>query len=141
MPVIDLNHDNHAQVHALLTDDTWCVACLCAAWCNTCADFRSAFNALASRHSDKLMLWIDIENEAEVAGDFDIDNFPTLLIQRGSRVSFLGAIEPNATIAHRLIVAQTSGGKNSETKPFLEARQPLATTYDLRSQLAEVLSR
>jgi hypothetical protein len=37
---------------------------------------------LAARHPDKTFVWIDIEDQADVVGDLDVDNFPTLLMQR-----------------------------------------------------------
>jgi len=139
MPFINLHHANRAQVHALLADSTWCVACLCAAWCNTCGSFRSSFEALAARHPDKVMLWVDIEDEAEVVGDFDIENFPTLLIQRGTQVAFLGTIEPNAAVAHRLVEAQTRAWHGIDSDGADHRNGP-ASNLDLRTKLAALLS-
>ena len=100
--------DNRARIAAALTDDRWIVACLCAAWCGTCASYRRAFDELAARHPDKHFVWIDIEDQAEVVGELDVDNFPTLLIQRHEVVAFFGTVLPDVALAERLLQAQVS---------------------------------
>ena len=107
MTVITLEPTNRDAIQARLTADTWAVACLCAAWCDVCQEFRERFAEIAAKHPDKLMLWIDVEDEADIVGDFEVENFPTLLIQRGNRVAFYGPIEPDAGSTDRLIKAQT----------------------------------
>jgi thioredoxin 1 len=107
MSSITLESHNRAQVTDWLESGAWVVACLCAAWCDTCQQYRSSFDALASRHPDKRFVWIDIEDQADVVGDLDVENFPTLLIQRGDTVAFFGTVLPDQTLADRLIVAQT----------------------------------
>lgn len=101
-----LHSDNRAEVSAALAQDRWIVACLCAAWCGTCASYRATFEELAARHPDKYFLWVDIEDHADVVGDLDVENFPTLLIQRHEYVSFFGAMLPDPLVAHRLLLAQ-----------------------------------
>lgn len=63
---------------------------------------------MAARHPDKHFLWIDIEDQADVVSDFDVENFPTLLIQRGDVVAFFGSVMPEPKQADRLLLAQTS---------------------------------
>lgn len=82
------------------------MACLCAAWCGTCGSYRAAFDQLAARHPDLRFVWIDIEDQADVVGDLDVDNFPTLLIQRQDVVAFFGTVLPDPALAERLIAAQ-----------------------------------
>jgi thiol-disulfide isomerase/thioredoxin len=106
MHSLTLELDNREQIAAALSGERWVVACLCAAWCGTCGSYRAAFDALASRHSDKVFVWIDIEDQADVVGDLDVENFPTLLIQRGDTVAFYGTMLPDAAVADRLIQAQ-----------------------------------
>ncbi|MYM38077.1 thioredoxin family protein [Duganella qianjiadongensis] len=107
MPVLTLNADNRKELAAAIADERWVVACLCAAWCGTCGSYRATFEELASRHPDKLFVWIDIEDHADVVGDLDVENFPTLLIQHENLVAFFGTTLPDAGVAHRLITAQT----------------------------------
>ncbi len=101
-----LHADNRAEVAAALAQDHLVVACLCAAWCGTCASYRAVFEELASRHPDKYFLWVDIEDHADLVGDLDVENFPTLLIQRHEHVAFFGTMLPDPNVAHRLIESQ-----------------------------------
>ena len=101
-----LSAHNHAPLRAALTDTTWCVACLCAAWCDVCGKFRDSFTALAVQFPEMRFVWIDIEDEADLVGDIDVENFPTLLIQHGSRVAFFGTVEPDDKAIARLLHAK-----------------------------------
>jgi thioredoxin-like negative regulator of GroEL len=106
MHSLTLDTSNRDQLSASFGDDRWIVACLCAAWCGTCGGYRTAFEALAARHPDKTFVWIDIEDQADVVGDLDVDNFPTLLLQKGDTVAFFGPMLPDAALAERLVQAQ-----------------------------------
>jgi len=113
MHSLTLNSDNRAEIAAALAGDRWIVACLCAAWCGTCEAYRATFDELASRHPDKFFVWIDIEDHADIVGDLDVENFPTLLIQHHELVAFFGTMLPDAGVAHRLVLAQ-SGQSDAE---------------------------
>ncbi len=102
-----LDARNRTTTSEALAGGHWIVACLCAAWCGTCGSYRAAFEELAGRHPDKHFVWIDIEDQADVVGDLDVDNFPTLLIQRDDVVAFFGTVLPDAALAERLLQAQT----------------------------------
>ena len=106
MHSLTLNPENRAAVAAAVAGDRWIVACLCAAWCGTCGGYRAVFDALAARHPDKAFIWIDIEDQADVVGDLDVENFPTLLIQRHDLVAFFGTMLPDPALADRLVHAQ-----------------------------------
>jgi thiol-disulfide isomerase/thioredoxin len=108
MQSLHLDSDNRAQLAAALDGDGWVVACLCAAWCGTCSSYRAAFDGLAARHPDKTFVWIDIEDQADVVGDLDVDNFPTLLMQRRDTVAFYGTTLPDPKVADRLVQAKTA---------------------------------
>jgi thioredoxin 1 len=110
MHSLTLELDNREQVAAALQGDGWVVACLCAAWCGTCGSYRTAFEALAARHPDKTFVWIDIEDQADVVGDLDVENFPTLLVQRADTVAFYGTVLPDAAVAERMVQAQVAHG-------------------------------
>jgi thioredoxin-like negative regulator of GroEL len=107
MHSLTLNSDNREEIAAALAGDRWIVACLCAAWCGTCESYRATFDEVASRHPDKFFVWIDIEDHADVVGDLDVENFPTLLIQHHELVAFFGTMLPDAGLAHRLVQAQS----------------------------------
>lgn len=107
MHSLTLNSANRQQIAAALGGDRWIVACLCAAWCGTCESYRATFEDLAARHPDKFFVWIDIEDHADVVGDLDVENFPTLLIQHHELVTFFGTMLPDGGLAHRLVQSQT----------------------------------
>jgi thioredoxin-like negative regulator of GroEL len=106
MHSLTLEPDNRDQLAAALDGEGWVVACLCAAWCGTCSSYRAAFDGLAARHPDKTFVWIDIEDQADVVGDLDVENFPTLLLQRRGMVAFFGTMLPDANVADRLVQSQ-----------------------------------
>ena len=85
------------------------VACLCAQWCRTCESYRETLAAvrdvLVPTHPDQPLrfVWVDIEDESELVGDLDIEDFPTLLVARADRVLFFGPILPHAQTLDRLV--------------------------------------
>ena len=81
----------------------WWVVCLCAQWCGTCRDYRAVFDQLARAHPAVRFVWIDIEDDAEVAGDLDVETFPTLLLADGQVARFLGPLLPQAAVLSRLL--------------------------------------
>ena len=103
-----LDSENRGTIAQALAGPDWIVACLCAGWCGTCGSYRAVFEEMAARHPDKHFVWIDIEDQADVVGDLDVDNFPTLLIQRHDVVAFFGTMLPDPALAERLLQAQTA---------------------------------
>jgi len=81
----------------------WFVVCLCAGWCGVCKEYAAGFRALAARHPDVAFHWVDIEDEAEVMGDVDVETFPTLLIACGADVHHFGALPPQPDVLARLL--------------------------------------
>ncbi|HWJ95647.1 MAG TPA: thioredoxin family protein [Telluria sp.] len=106
MHSLTLEQHNRDEIAAAIGSERWVVACLCAAWCGTCGSYRTAFDNLAARHPDKVFVWIDIEDQSDVVGDLDVENFPTLLVQRGEQVAFFGTVLPDPNVADRLVQAQ-----------------------------------
>ena len=79
------------------------VACLCAAWCGTCRDYQAGFHALAERFPAARFLWIDVEDDADLVDDYEVENFPTLLIQRDDTVVFFGTMLPHLELLQRTL--------------------------------------
>ena len=104
------------QLKNQLNTKHWLVACLCAAWCDTCNIYRKAFEELATRHSDKCFAWVDIEDQAHLVEDIEIENFPTILIQYDDDVAFLGTMLPDASQLHRLITSIEESVRSSPIK-------------------------
>ena len=87
-----------------MSDQSLLVVCLCAEWCSTCREYRQAAFAECSKLFPACRFeWLDVEDDAELLGDMDIDNFPTLLVARNDQVEFFGAIMPNTEHLRRLL--------------------------------------
>jgi thioredoxin 1 len=138
MTSLTLTRDNRDTVLDTLTGSQLVVACLCAAWCGTCGSYRATFDQLAQKHRDKLFVWIDIEDQADAVGDLDVDNFPTLLIQRGDAVAFFGTVTPEANVADRLVAAQAE--LDDATLARLTAGSGERRTWQEECNLRELLT-
>ena len=79
------------------------VICLCAEWCGACREYRPGFLELAKQFPDAHFRWLDIEDESDAVGELDVENFPTLFIQRGERVMFYGTMLPHLTHLRRTL--------------------------------------
>jgi thioredoxin len=79
------------------------VACLCAAWCDTCVAYRPGFLAMAERFPRAEFRWVDIEDDAEALEDIDVDNFPTILVRCGGETLFHGVMLPHHEHLQRLL--------------------------------------
>ncbi|MEP7297560.1 MAG: thioredoxin family protein [Burkholderiales bacterium] len=80
------------------------VACLCAAWCRSCDDYRPTFDALTSEFAHEArFVWVDIEDDEDALGGVDVVDFPTLLISHGDAIDFYGPVLPHAQTARQLV--------------------------------------
>lgn len=88
-------------------DRTLWVVCLCAAWCRTCDDYAPVFDgvttALAAEWPAVRARWLDIEDEAELLGDCDVETFPTLAVFDERAVRFFGPLTPQPETLQRLL--------------------------------------
>jgi thioredoxin len=85
------------------------VACLCAAWCRLCDDYRAVLESLADELDRASVAvhwhWVDIEDEADLIGDVDVETFPTIIVADDAQVRFAGAVEPQRETLRRLLRA------------------------------------
>ena len=88
----------------------WHVHVLCAQWCGTCRDYRAFADAQAQRGEEN-WVWIDVETHADLLGDLDVENFPTLLVTEGLEPRFLGAVTPQPEVALRLVQSLREGSR------------------------------
>ncbi len=98
--------DNDALPAPAVADDPRSgrlVVVFCAAWCNTCDDFRKTFDDLAAARRGTRFVWLDIEDDADVVGDIDIDNFPTIAAFDADRLLHFGVSLPQCAIVARLL--------------------------------------
>lgn len=93
---------------------------LCAQWCGVCRDWRAAFDAVAAGRLQDRFAWIDIEDQADLVGDLDIETFPTLLVGTDDRVLFFGTVLPSPDLLARLL-AGLDGSGNVVPAPGAEA--------------------
>lgn len=86
------------------------VACLCAAWCGVCRDYRSRFEQvrvqIQADHANVQFLWIDIEDEADLLHPLDVEDFPTLLLAHGAEARFFGPLTPQVDTLVRMVQTQ-----------------------------------
>jgi thiol-disulfide isomerase/thioredoxin len=96
---------------AVMERREFAVTCLCAEWCDVCREYRPAFLALAERYPQARFAWLDIEDDADKVGDIEIENFPTLRVERGGVVVFHGVLLPKAEHLARVLEKLLSGEK------------------------------
>ena len=92
----------------VMTDSAVLVACLCAEWCGVCRDYRSVFEQVQARFPQARVMWVDIEDQADLVDPIDVDDFPTLLIAVGDEARFFGTITPQVETLERLIRDRTA---------------------------------
>ena len=96
------------------------VACLCAAWCRTCDEYRPAFDALAHEFErEARFVWVDIEDDEEALGGVDVVDFPTLLIAHGEAIAFYGPVLPHMQTARQLLQRALQGALSTVTDTAL----------------------
>ena len=104
---------------------TLLVACLCAQWCRTCDAYRDTLaatrDAMRRAHPEATLrfVWVDIEDESDLVGELDIEDFPTILIARDADVLFFGPVMPHAQTLDRLV-------RSALEHPAVLARETLA---------------
>ena len=110
------------------------IACLCAEWCGTCGEWRTSFDAVTARYPHAQVVWVDIEDDAELMGDVEVETFPTLLIadvteaaasgasEGAVQLRFFGPLAPHAGTFARLIESIDSpGGPVARVAPDVQA--------------------
>jgi len=86
------------------------IACFCAAWCRTCDDYAHVVTSLKDQYAPFAdVVWVDIEDHAEVLDEVDVENFPTLLVSDRHQVYFWGTLLPHASTVTQLIDRVLSG--------------------------------
>ena len=106
-----------------LTDRTGVVVvCLCAEWCGTCRGYQEELSRLAGRYSDFVFVWLDVEDDADIVGDLDIETFPTLMVMQGEDLLFGGILLPLIQHLDRLLatLADRSPMPRNEFTPIAE---------------------
>ncbi len=113
------------------TPTTLQVVCLCADWCGTCREYGQAYAELQQSHPQASFHWVDVEDEADLLGDLDVENFPTLLIGVAGQPVFFGVLLPHIQTLERLVQ------QAPDLRPLPESRD----TPTLRALLATLAER
>lgn len=98
------------------------VACLCAAWCRLCEGYTAVLHevvaALQAEGRPLHLHWIDIEDDADLVGDVDVETFPTLVVAsiEASQVTvrFAGPVTPQPAMLSRLLRAAVADAARGE---------------------------
>ena len=133
------NTEDLDRIKTELPDKPWLIACLCAAWCDTCQVYRNQFDALAAQHPDKCFAWIDIEDQADLVDALDIENFPTILIEFENSVVFFGTTLPDALQVDRLLTSFTASLDEDEGKKNISQRSALNQDIPLGWNLRKLI--
>ena len=98
-----------ADDSAMDTPEPLHVACLCAAWCRLCDGYRPVLEQveaeLRAAGATPRWHWIDIEDEADLVGELDVETFPTIVVCDARRVRFAGPVTPQPETLSRLLRA------------------------------------
>lgn len=113
------------------------IACLCAEWCGTCREYREGFEALAQRFPQARFVWLDVEDEADLVDDYDVENFPTLLIQRDEDVLFFGTMLPHHDLLARTV--ESFHAQSAEESRRYARSDPLRLSWQTERNLRRAL--
>ena len=110
------------------------VVSLCAAWCGTCTEFRVMFERLAASRPDAAFVWLDVDSDAQFAGEIDVEDFPTLAIYHHGDLRHFGVSLPNENLVARLIASLSKG--RQETRA---ANSPPSAAHVHAAQLPNLM--
>lgn len=124
---------SEATVFNPLRDALW-VVCLCAEWCGACRDYRPLFEQVARAHPALRFAWVDVEDHADLADDFDVETFPTILVAGAEGTRFLGPMLPHAQTLARMLTALPQGQPLAgQVRALLDALQEKPDSFSIRS--------
>jgi len=110
MNLLSLRSDDRNALRARLRDPpAMLVVGLCAAWCDTCEEFRATFARIAASRPMALFIWLDIEDDSEIVGDVEVEDFPTLAVFSAAGTLHFGASLPHPGVVERLLDALERG--------------------------------
>lgn len=131
MPGASLPETPQNALRAVSAGTRW-VICLCADWCGLCRDYSLVFKELALRYPDSRFVWLDIEDEADLVGDLEVETFPTLLITDAAGMRFFGPLTPHAQTLSRLL--DSLEHSDTMTVPHLPSTRALLRALEAAPQ-------
>jgi len=110
------------MLHSSTSSSSLLVVCLCARWCGTCRQYQPLFEAMQSEFAGRArLMWVDIEDEAELVGSLEVENFPTLLMAQGDEIRFFGPVLPHRKTLEQMIQKAIKGPLITVQDPALTA--------------------
>ncbi|WP_019896170.1 thioredoxin [Hydrogenovibrio halophilus] len=85
MSVIDLTQDTFEETienNEIVIIDFW------AEWCGPCKQFAPTYEKVSENHSDIVFAKVNVEEQQELAGMFQVRSIPTLVFMREKIVVF-----------------------------------------------------
>ena len=107
---------SHLPASAIIPPEpvpTW-VICLCADWCGLCRDYRGVVEDMAARYPSVQFVWLDIEDQADLVGDLDVETFPTVLMADARGTWFFGPLPPQPHNLARLLDSLARSGLQAQ---------------------------
>jgi thioredoxin-like negative regulator of GroEL len=120
-PIPRMSDSSNAELS--MTDSVTWVVCLCADWCGLCRDYQAVMAQMAGRYPAFRFVWLDIEDQAELVGDIDVETFPTVLLADAQGTRFFGPLTPQANTLARLL--DSLQGDSLQSSPHLPATRQL----------------
>ena len=117
--------------------DAWLVVCLCADWCGTCKQYRQPFEDLAAQFPQMRFVWLDVEDREDIAGDLDIETFPSILVAQGEQARFLGPVLPQMGVLARMLqsLPADAAARPADVQEAQDLLQRLLRADDLQEVL------
>lgn len=94
---------------------------------------------MEGKFTDVEFVWVDIEDDSDTVDELDVENFPSIVIQRGRDVLFCGPMLPQIGLLERLIQTYQAQS-DEEARQYAQAtpeRRALQTLADIRGRLAQ----
>jgi len=96
MATVALTKDNFNE---LVSDDATVYIDFWAGWCGPCRMFAPTYEAAATAHPEAVFAKVDTEDQRELAGYFQIQSIPTLMVIRDRVVVYRTAgVMPAASL-------------------------------------------
>lgn len=118
-----MSHSPASALSPIASDPVAWVVCLCADWCGLCRDYQAVFSQMAARYPAFRFAWLDIEDQADLVGDIDVDTFPTVLMADAQGIRFFGPLTPQANTLSRLL--DSLGSSSLQVAPHEPATRQL----------------